>query len=995
MWLIFPARLYAQQHSLKLYTVNDGLPSTSTHAIYQDKYGYLWVGTPAGLSRFDGRQFVNYSIADGLPSLIVGGVFQDSQERLWIATAAGMGQFKNNKFITYRTKDRMINTYVFNFFEKKDKKVWALTGSGVYEFADSVWNKISLYPGFENRPCRNIIEKNGELYVCYPADIVCRNTEGKWLYIASNKDYGSIFNVMSVQNKQIWVNTSTNIFEISNHQLIPLFKQSLATKNFFSYLVDSKKRLWLGGEGFLKISGPGDWQHFSDSINQYGYYSFIKEDSSHNIWAGTKEGLLKIKSIAFSTIDKNNTAPLDAIYNIIALPDNRLLFSSGAKTGLLLYGNNRCKQIMPPRSPGSEYYYKDPVDAYTFDDKNTLWIVTRFKKFLHFNGKTLKDFSGAFHFKTTELIYDVHYLKSRKQFFVCADSTLLYGNSSKLSTFIPTNTGIPIVKPTRLHELKNGLLLLYIVGQGVYCIDAANNLIPLIREINGSKKSAQLGALLCEDMGNSFWMAIPGLGLYEYGFTKNKLPSLINYITIKDGLQSNNVLSVINDKQNRVWIATNTGLDILQKNKAGSWEVFNYVKAEDLNISVSDFEKLACDNKGNVWLSSPKKVIKFNAFNIRLNKETPRIIIEKVSLAFKETNWSKLADSLYSYYQLPHNPVLNYNQNSLGILFNAIDLSNSNSNPEYSYKLLPLDTSWSIPSKTKSVSFSQLPEGKYKFIVRAKDQASGWSKPAVFGFTIRPPFWDKWWFRIIILAIAALTIISIFRARVRKIRGDAFIENQLKELEMKALKAQMNPHFIYNALNSIQALVASDKKEEGIHYIGSFSRLLRQVLDNSENNVISLDKELETIGLYIQLESLRLDMQLHYKKIVPQNIVTEFEKIPPLILQPFVENALWHGLSRKEGDKEIKITISLNTDWLICDIADNGIGREKAEKWKSNSAAIHQSKGIDITRKRLIDFNEDGLVAPIEFLDLYDDKKNSAGTQVTVRIKRKFNSITV
>ncbi|HTD40712.1 MAG TPA: hypothetical protein VK671_08835, partial [Mucilaginibacter sp.] len=109
----------------------------------------------------------------------------------------------------------------------------------------------------------------------------------------------------------------------------------------------------------------------------------------------------------------------------------------------------------------------------------------------------------------------------------------------------------------------------------------------------------------------------------------------------------------------------------------------------------------------------------------------------------------------------------------------------------------------------------------------------------------------------------------------------------------------------------------------------------------------------------------------------------------------FVENALWHGLSRKEGEKEIKITVSLNTAWLVCDITDNGIGREKAEEWKNNSAAIHQSRGISITLKRLIDFNEDELVTPIEFFDLYDDKKDPAGTQVTVRIKRKFNSISV
>src|SRR5260370_9997580 len=106
--------------------------------------------------------------------------------------------------------------------------------------------------------------------------------------------------------------------------------------------------------------------------------------------------------------------------------------------------------------------------------------------------------------------------------------------------------------------------------------------------------------------------------------------------------------------------------------------------------------------------------------------------------------------------------------------------------------------------------------------------------------------------------------------------------------------------------------------------------------------------EMESIGLYSQRESIRVDMQLQYKKIIPENIVAEFEKIPPLILQPFVENALWHGLSRKEGEKKIEISISLNAGWLICEVTDNGIGRDKARELARNSAATHQSRCIDI-----------------------------------------------
>jgi len=977
----------AQPHVLKTYTANDGLPSTLTQSVYQDKYGYLWIGSGAGLSRFDGRQFVNYSIADGLPSLGASVVFQDSKDRLWVGTKGGGAQFKSNRFVTYPGSDKLSDAYIFNFFETKDKKLWELTGNGVYEFTGTTWKKVALYPGYENNTCRDIVEMDGELFINYATDIICRDRKGKWLTVASHY----FFNVMSVQDGKICVSAGANLYQIINHQLVQLLDKPVINKGYFSYLIDSKKRLWLATEIFLKKSKPGDWQHCSDTINHFGISSFIKEDLSGNIWTSTDKGLLKINDIDFTIIDKNNTAPLDGIYNIITLPDNRVLLSSGTKNGLLVYENEKCKQIMPPPSPGNKYYYRDPVDAYTFDKKNTLWLATRFRRFYHFNGKGIEDFSGTFHFKTNERIYAMHYVKSRDQFFICADSTLLFGNSAKLATFIPRNTGVPITRPTRLLELKNGLLLVYTEQEGVFCIDGSDNLTPLITEINGSKKDIRRGIHFCAGTGDDFWVAVPGLGLYEYGLRQNKQAFLKAHISIADGLQSANILSLINDAQNRLWVATNNGVDIIQQNKAGTFEVFNYAKSADLTISTGDFEKLASDSKGNIWLSSPNKVIRFNIANIRLHKEPPRIIIEKVSLDFKETDWRKWNDSLYSYFQLPYNPVLNYGQNSLAIFFNATDLSTSYSTPEYSYKLFPVETTWSIPSKTKSVSFAQLPSGSYKFIVRAKDNASGWSKPAVFMFTITPPFWAQWWFRLIVLLIAAFIIVSIFRARIRKIKNDASIENQLKELEMKALKAQMNPHFIYNALNSIQALVANDKKAEGIHYIGSFSRLLRQVLDNSENNVISLDKELETIGLYIQLESLRLDMQLRYEKIVPENIVTEFEKIPPLILQPFVENALWHGLSRKEGEKEIKIAVSVAGNWLVCDIADNGIGREKAQHWKNHSIAVHQSKGIDITRKRLKDYNDDDLVIPIEFFDLYDDKKNPAGTLVTVRVKRKFN----
>ncbi len=988
---VLPAELCAQPFFYRLYNMNDGLPGTQVYNVYEDTNGYLWICEKEGLSRFDGRQFVNYSVTEGLPSLTTNNIFEDSQMRIWISTPFGMAQFINGRFVTFPMSGRQPSPYVFKIIETKEKKIWALTDKGVYEFGGNEWEKMPLYPRYENKSCRDVIETNGNLFVNYGSVIAWRNADHQWQLLSTDRKYGTLFNKMTLQRNTIWVSTLKNIFSISDHQLKPFYKKAINSSGyFFDYLFDSMNRLWLAGDGFLKVSKPGDWQHFKEIGNQYNY-SHIYEDSYKNIWVGASDGLIKLKDVPYTNIAAESQLKPDGIYNIIALHDGGILVSSGTKDGLMIYANHKFKKILPPATTPDKNYYRDPVDAYTYDQDTNLWMATRFNKLLRFDGKKLTDCSSLLHLWLTGNVYDMEYLKNTNRFFICRDSTLLVGNNLSFSSFIPRNTPLPTGTPLIIHLLHNGLLFLYIEGTGVYGIDSANNLFSLNKsmQINVVNLENRIDIPFYEGNDDHFWISFPGLGLNEYGFTKSKLPFLQNHFDVNNGLQSNHVMSITGDGKNRIWVSTNKGLDILQSTKKKVWEVFNFAKTEELGIKQSEFEKLVTDPQGNVWFSSPDKIFRFEVDSIKLNKEAPRIIIEKVSLAFKETNWSQIADSLYSYYQLPWHPILHYNQNSLGISFNAIDLSIASSNPEYSYRLLPVDTFWSTPSKSKFVSVAELPPGKYQFLVKAKDRASGWSSPAIFSFTIRPPFWDLWWFRLAAIALAAFIIINIFKARIQRITNEALVENQLREMEMNALKAQMNPHFVFNAINSIQALVANDKKMEGIHYIGSFSRLVRQVFDNSEKNLISLDKELETVGLYIQLETLRLNMELDYTRNIPDNVVPEHEKIPPLILQPFVENALWHGLSNKAGRKEININVYIKDQWLLCDITDNGIGRAKAMELKKRSPLIHLSKAIDITRKRLTDFNGAVNKSPIEFTDLFDKENNPCGTKVTLRIKRK------
>jgi len=328
---------------------------------------------------------------------------------------------------------------------------------------------------------------------------------------------------------------------------------------------------------------------------------------------------------------------------------------------------------------------------------------------------------------------------------------------------------------------------------------------------------------------------------------------------------------------------------------------------------------------------------------------------------------------------------LKYNQNTISISFNALQF-NDNSQLEYSYRLLPSNPGWSEPSTGNVVSFYQLNSGRYDFEVRSHVKGFDWSSPAVFSFIIKKPFWETWWFRLVVITAATALIVFIFRYRLTQLKTKTEMQNQLRMLETKAFKLQMNPHFIHNALNSIQSLIINDRNHEAGQYINKFAKLLRQVLENSEKNLIALDKELYSLKLYVDLEMLRMNMDVSYEVQTDESIIESEIKIPPLILQPFVENALWHGLGNKEGEKKILLNIHSEPGWIICEITDNGIGRKKAAELYETFPEGHLSKAVDIIRQRLSDFNEPSDTEPVSFIDL-EENGEPLGTTVIVRLK--------
>ena len=211
-------------------------------------------------------------------------------------------------------------------------------------------------------------------------------------------------------------------------------------------------------------------------------------------------------------------------------------------------------------------------------------------------------------------------------------------------------------------------------------------------------------------------------------------------------------------------------------------------------------------------------------------------------------------------------------------------------------------------------------------------------------------------------------------------------ENEVNLLKLESLRSQMNPHFIFNALNSIKVYLIENNKEKAVYYLNKFSKLIRKILESSRTDSITLEEELEIIELYMSIENIRFDNTIHFKISKEKDIALSSLKIPSLILQPFIENALWHGLMLKEGDKKIEILVTKTEESIELAIVDNGIGREKANENREKKTFKKDSLGIEFAKERLNYFNQkEKSKYQFTIEDLVDSTNQPAGTKVIFR----------
>lgn len=449
----------------------------------------------------------------------------------------------------------------------------------------------------------------------------------------------------------------------------------------------------------------------------------------------------------------------------------------------------------------------------------------------------------------------------------------------------------------------------------------------------------------------------------------------------KLNLASKNINQILFDADNYLWIGTQKGVDkvLLDKNSEIK-ELVHFGKNDGFKGIETTKNTISEDTFGNIWFGTVNGLMKYEHPKNNKTYTRPNIYFETIEVVYNAVDtinldsWTNSDKTLY----------LKPTDNHLSFSFRTVDLRYS-SDIQYRFKLNGED--WSPWSKDRKVNFSSLNAGNYNFQVQSQILNKQKSEPISFKFLIGLPLVKKLWFQLLIIGVLLLIGFLILKNYLQKIKKRNLqvqeklkIENNLLSLEQKALQLQMNPHFIFNILNGIKALGTSDAKKMNTT-INKFATLLRQTLSNSRKENITLKEEINTLKNYIEVEQLMNEKKFNYSINISNTIDIEEVLIPPMLVQPFVENAIAHGIKSVDRVGELTISFTVKNEFLQCTVQDNGIGIEESKRRRIN--VNHQSMALKVTKERI-----ESLSGKDTFMiEQLNDKNNKIlGTKVSFKI---------
>lgn len=905
------------------YTVDDGLPSNTVYAVEQDERGFIWFGTDAGLSRFDGYEFINYTMEDGLPDTEILNFFKDSQSRIWFYTLNGKAGFLKDGVIYSSTNTDWLKPLDFSgrissiaehdnklFLSDVTSKAKILVNKVISKLADQVKGLPSGYT----------------LCACNDELIALGRYHAIWI---KGKDVSKVNYELQEQISLVYpLCINQNIYSFGPVQNKPYKISRNQTSTYKAFPTDLLNLKYIEGK-LLYFLDSGIYEVDKDDLSSRVFYKDVPSATSMLVDHEKNEWYTSLERGVYM----NARIDITKIGNIQRV-------SSINKFGNHLYVGHDDNTI-------SRYSEGKTVEQIRFDTKSRILDVLVENS----NNTWAKRRNGIY-------LNDGLFYKSGGRSLIKMDQLIYTGDRVGLYAFGHKGTKRRIFYQS-VHLRNNPILsmlrlesdsLLLATDKGLWSYSKEHFYRPSEKPLLNVRIMK-----IAFDTDSTLWMATARDGIVAL----SKDGSLSQYTT-KDGLSSNSCKDLTIEGLN-IWVSTSNGLNKIEKVKYEDRHMVKNVPGNSIFSDINDIESF----NDSIYIGTNEGLYALS-HHIALNEEsTFDVYIDKVLANGERTDLTSFDHTV----------------SSIEITFKGL-VFRDNKNLTYQYQLVdqaadPNSNDW-ITTSTNTINFSNLAPNTYSLWVSAKTKNSQWSSPVSYPFEIVPAFWQTLAFQSTAIgSIIVLALIGIQRYN----KGRTFkkeLERAKTKAEIKALKAQINPHFLFNALNSIQSFVLEGDLESSDSYLVKYGRLIRKVLDHSDKLTVTLSDELEMIELYIALEKLRFDKEFEFGISIDYRIEAETLKVPSMVIQPFLENAIWHGLSTKNGNKELHIAIQKVEKSIQIIIVDNGVG---FDAHNPNIKPNHNSKGSKLVSERLSLIGKVNGVAS----DFNIDSTINEGTSVTLK----------
>lgn len=993
VFIVVPNLMNGQRLLYRHLTVEDGLPSLTVHQITQDQLGYLWFATNKGVARYDGYEFTNYTTYDGLPNNDIREIFIDNQNRVWLSSRSSV--------LTYIDKGEIIQlaplsdekrfNVKLNGFHQYQDTIWVDTEQGIYFFATQFPKRIKKSRSSKSN--KNKVQYQLETFSIPNKDweLLDIDLQGvKWFY-----DDNAVLFPNGKAKQPITIPLpedeflDSRIFRWSEHLLY------FETENqfyFYHTQLDSlmpfnlSSGVALGAQRPPYLVSRRAIQHFKNDTSlalqtdyehqaQFSLQGAFR-DRENNWWLNTLgDGVYWFTANAQLSNTYGIADNLDDPFITASTRDNLGNLFLGSENGdlYIISPNDEIPLLFPLAN--ARKIRKLAIDndyLYVGSEQGLHFVHQDNFDFLMFGfgmssdmmqvdcsppnciiEKQVKNYLIRGQFRN---IYDL---------YLHDNQLLVAGESGLWSVVLDDETAFVARQihdqPSYAVIVKNNRI--WSGGSNGIELYDWNTLKSVTNEANYLKSfNYPVKAFALESEGK-VWIGTDGYGLF---YSDDKIYSIEE--TGRDIIEQ-----IVIDNQNTIWTGTNNGvkrvklIEPVQEDAADNRKADYQVRAYSIadGLPTQEVQTVFYD-KQSIYVGTNRGFTVMNKIRLSKNRAAPPMYINKILVNNREVAPSNRYE-------------LSFRQNNITVQYVGISFK-SNKNVTYRYKMEGADRNWQKTNRTE-LSFRGLSSGRYTLYLQAIDIEGERSAERVLIFIIRPPFWESWWFRLsVITLVSGLVAIFVWQriSNIQKREQEKAksaqekaalqlkiaeelaeierINNELAKSKLETLQAQMNPHFAYNALTSIQKFILKKDNKTANKYLVKFARLMRQFLEASKESYIQLDKEIELLQLYIEMEQLRFKDKFEVAYEIDPMVKLGEVPIPSMLLQVFVENAINHGLVYKEGSGLLKFIVRLDereADKVWCIVEDDGIGRQKAQAIKKQSAGSYKGLGMKISRERV------------------------------------------